>query len=287
MALTAMRRSRPILAAVAVIAASATAVSVPVAAHADRRAVPLLGCLGTALSGTFTEVPGSHAMGHVEYTLQLTNGSSESCTVQGRPRLQLLDRSGKPLPTDVTPRQPGQVASVVALRPRETVRATALVAVDIPGPGDSQHPGIPCQPAAVHLRVGAPGEASSLVPIRPPTSVCRRGAISLGPFVTQVPAQAIPSGLRTMLERLLHYPPAEYTLTVRYDPNDRSWVKWLYAPAGPGDELQGGIGFAHLTVGTWHNVWGPGNPAFCQLGGAPTTVPATVLHAFGIACSSP
>ncbi len=82
MSVMAPRRSRPIPAAIALIAACAIAVSVPLAAHADGRTAPLLGCRGTALSGSFTQFPGSHAMGHVAYSLRLTNSSSESCTPQ-------------------------------------------------------------------------------------------------------------------------------------------------------------------------------------------------------------
>jgi hypothetical protein len=220
-------------------------------------------------------------MGHAEYSLWLTNSSSQTCTVAGRPSLQLLDRGGKPLPTDATPWQPARTASAVTLSPGGSAEATTLVAVDIPGPGDSHRPGGPCQPTAVQLRVGAAGETSTLVPVQPPTPVCERGAISLKPLVALTPV--MPSGLLAVIKKVLGYPPREYTLTVRYDPDDRSWVEWSFGPAGPSDEIQGGVAFAHFAGGKWRNIWGPGNPGFCPGAG----VPRAVIRAFAISCVSP
>ncbi|MGD0715452.1 MAG: DUF4232 domain-containing protein [Gaiellaceae bacterium] len=250
-----------------------------VAAPASGRADAAGGCRGSALSGGFTHVPGSDAMGHAQYSLWLTNNSSQTCTVAGRPRLQLLDRDGKPLPTNATP---SRAASAVTLSPGGSAEATALVAIDIPGAGDSHRPGGPCQPTAVQLRVGAARETSTIVPVQPPTAVCQSGTISLKPLAALT--ALMPSGLLATLKTLLRYPPREYTLTVRYDPHDRSWVEWTWGPAGPADPIQGGVGFAHLAGGNWRNIWGPGNPAFCQLG-VPTTVPTTVRRAFGITCA--
>ncbi len=122
-------------------------------------------------------------MGKVEYTLRLRNTSSQTCTVAGRPSLQLLDRSGKPLPTYVTPWEPPRTASAVTLWPGGSAAATALLRVDIPSPGDAQEPGAPCQPTAVRLRVGVAGGTSTLIPVQPATPVCERGAISLRPLV--------------------------------------------------------------------------------------------------------
>jgi LSD1 subclass zinc finger protein len=156
------------------------------------------------MSGSFTQLPGSTAMGHAEYSLWLTNSSSQTCTVAGRPSLQLLDRGGKPLPTDATPWQPARTASAVTLSPGGSAEATTLVAVDIPGPGDSHRPGGPCQPTAAKLRVGAAGKTSTLVPIQPPTPVCERGAILLKPLAALTPV--MPSGLLATLKTLLRYP---------------------------------------------------------------------------------
>ncbi|MGP8066211.1 MAG: DUF4232 domain-containing protein [Acidimicrobiales bacterium] len=271
---------------VAVTPAGVAASFLTLAASAANRSVPVVGCQSAVLSGTFYQVEGSSAMGHVEYSLRLTNSSSQTCTMAGLPSLQLLDKGGKPLPTDVTPWQPRPAATAVTLGPGMSATATALVAVDIPGRGDTQRPGVPCQPAAVNLRVSAAGKTSFLVAIGPPTSVCQSGAISFKAYVVQHPVDANPTGLVPMIHNLLGAPPREYTLKLRYDPNDRSWVEWSFGSAGPADNIQGGVAFAHLVAGTWRNLWGPGNPAFCELGGAPTSVPATVLRAFGITCSA-
>jgi|GEM_PF-1485778 len=239
------------------------------------------GCRGSALSGSFTHVPGSDAMGHAEYSLWLTNGSSQTCTVAGRPSLQLLGRGGKPLPTDASPWHPWRTASAVTLGPGGSAEATALVATDIPGRGDSHRPGGPCQPTSVQLRVSAAGDTSTLVPVQPPTPVCQSGAVSLMPLVGLTPV--MPSGLLAMIKKRVGFPPREYTLTVRYDPHDRSWVDWSFGPVGPADPIQGGSGFAHLTGGRWRNIWGPGNPGFCPGPG----VPRAVIRAFAISCVSP
>ena len=130
----------------------------------------ITGCRGDALRGVFAQVAGSEGMGHVEFTLRLTNISNGTCTVAARPSLQLIGRAGERLPTHVSPWQPGTAASPVALRPRTTAFAAALVAVDIPGPGDSHRKGGPCQPSAVELRVAMADKTSTLAGVQPPTS---------------------------------------------------------------------------------------------------------------------
>jgi len=147
------------------------------------RVASAVGCRGTALRGSFTEVLGSRATGHVEYTLRLRNASSQSCTVAGRPSLLLLGSGGKPLPSNVKPWEPSRAASAVTLWPGGSAATTALLRVDIPGPGDIEAPGQPCQPAAVQLRVGAAGGTSTLIPLQPATPVCEGGAILLRPLV--------------------------------------------------------------------------------------------------------
>ncbi len=200
----------------------------------------------------------------------------------GPPTLQLLGKGGKRLPTDVTPSQPSHGIAAIVLGPGVSATAMALVAVDVPGPGDSQRPGGPCQPTAVQLRVSAAEKTSFLVAIEPPTSVCRRGAISFQPFVVQKPVNANSTGLTAMIQNLLGYPPREYTLKVRYDPHDRSWVEWTFGPAGPADQIQGGVAFAHLVARRWRNVAGPGNPGYCM-----PEIPKAVLQAFAITCIQP
>jgi hypothetical protein len=221
-------------------------------------------------------------MGHFEFTLRLTNRSARTCTVAARPSLQLIGRGGQPLPTQVALWPPGGPAPPLALRPGTAAQSAALVAVDIPGPGDSHRRGGPCQPAAVKLRIGTAGKTSTLVPVQPPTSVCQRGSILLKPFAVIKPAPKIPSGLLSLIRGLIRYPPGEYSLTVRYDPHDRSWAEWSFAPARPADQFQGGTGFAHFVRGHWHSVAVASNPGFC-----PPAVPKPVIQAFGISCVNP
>ena len=280
----AIRGLKTTLVLVALTAVGVAASSLTLAASAASRSVPVVGCQSTVLSGTFMEVEGSRAMGHVRYSLRLTNSSSQSCTVAGLPSLQLLGKDGRPLPTDVTPWQPNRAATAaITLGPGVSATATALVAVDIPGRGDTQRPGVPCQPTAVRLRMSAAAKTSFLVALGPPTSVCQSGAISFKAFVVQKPVNANSSGLLAMIQNLLGVPPREYTLKLRYDQDDRSWVEWSFGSAGPADNIQGGVAFAHLITGTWRNLWGPGNPGFCPGAG----VPRAVIRAFAISCVSP
>ncbi len=250
---------------------------------APGRAVPSVpGCRGEAVRGVFAQVPGSWGMGHVEFKLRLTNRSTATCRVPARPSLQLIGHDGEPLPTHVAPWPPSGAVPSVALRPETSAVAPALVAVDIPGPGDSHRRGGPCQPAAVELRVGTAGKTFTVLPVQPATSVCQRGSILLKSLVVQEPEPKIPSALLALVRGQIRYPPSEYTLTVRYDPHDRSWAEWSFAPAGPADDFQRGTGFAHFVGGRWRNVAAAANPGFC-----PPAVPKSVIRALGITCVNP
>ncbi len=186
---------------------------------APGRAVPSVpGCRGEAVRGVFAQVPGSWGMGHVEFKLRLTNRSTATCRVPARPSLQLIGHDGEPLPTHVAPWPPSGAVPSVALRPETSAVAPALVAVDIPGPGDSHRRGGPCQPAAVELRVGTAGKTFTVLPVQPATSVCQRGSILLKSLVVQEPEPKIPSALLALVRGQIRYPPCEYTLTVRYYP---------------------------------------------------------------------
>jgi hypothetical protein len=134
----------------------------------------------------------------------------------------------------------------------------------------------------VALRVGTADRTSTLVAVQPSTSVCQRGSILLKSLVVQEPAPKIPRGLLALIRGPIRYPPAEYTLTVRYDPHDRNWVEWSFGPAGPADKFQGGTGFAHFASGHWHSIGMTSNPAFC-----PPAVPKSVTRAFWISCVNP
>lgn len=222
-------------------------------------------CASADLSGTFTEVPGTHAIGSVRYALTLTNTGTRACVLSGRPSLQLLGKDGARVPTHAAPA--GSAASFT-LQPLASATSTAVLAVDVPGAGDVSRPGSPCEPLARRVVVGT----ALAVPLSPPASVCRRGAITYGAFVVLV-QQAIPPALLTLIRTVIRLPIYEYTLRLHVDPADATWAEWSFGPAGPQDQIQGGLAFAHRTGGRWRDVAGPGSAGVCK------GVPAAVLHA--------
>ena len=230
------------------------------------------GCTSADLSGSFTVVAGTSATGSVEYELALTNTSRAVCTLTGRPALQLLAGTGAALPTHASP---ASRSRSVTLQPLATATAVALLAVDVPGAGDVQQPGRPCQPRALRIRVGAAGRTALSIPLAPPVSVCRRGAITYRPF-TALERQAIPPALVALIHAEVHFPVYEYTVRVRLDPDDASWAEWSFAPAGRQFSFQGAFAFVHRRGGRWRNVSGPGTAGVCG------RVPAVVVHAFGM-----
>ena len=135
-------------------------------------------CNGSALSGTFTRVPGSEGAGNVVYRLTLLNRSQSTCFVTGIPRLVLLDKNGKALPTAVVPASPGTgTAAKIELAPGSAATADARFSPDVPGPGE-QHRGA-CEKTAYWLTVSpAPGHGSLRASISPPTPVCEKGGMS-------------------------------------------------------------------------------------------------------------
>jgi uncharacterized protein YecT (DUF1311 family) len=135
-------------------------------------------CNASQLSGTFTHIPGSDGAGNTSYRLTLANRSSSTCFVTGIPRLVLLDKQGKPLPTSVRPATPGVATSAkITLAPGSAAIADARFSPDVPGSGE-QHPGA-CEKTAYWLNVSpAPGTGSLRAPISPPTPVCEKGGMS-------------------------------------------------------------------------------------------------------------
>jgi Domain of unknown function (DUF4232) len=137
-------------------------------------------CAANQLSGTFRVVNGSAGAGNIVYALRLRNRSSRTCFVSGLTRLRLLGRTGRPLPTHVTPDfRPGLTAARVVLRPGQTAKAEARFSPDVPGPGEPQTTG-PCEPKAYRVRITPPPGGGTLVgPVLPPTPVCEHGGMSL------------------------------------------------------------------------------------------------------------
>ena len=141
---------------------------------------PVAPCVGSQLSGSFRAVPGSAGAGNIVYALRLRNRSSRTCFVSGLARLRLLGRTGRPLPTHVSPAfRHGLTAVRVVLRPGQVARADARFSPDIPGPGEPQTRG-PCEPKAYKVRVTPPpGGGTLIAPVSPPTPVCEHGGMSL------------------------------------------------------------------------------------------------------------
>jgi hypothetical protein len=138
-------------------------------------------CTGDDLGGHFAVVPGSAGAGNIVYSLRLTNTSASPCFVSGLPAVTLLDANGSPLPTHVSPAQPGQAtAARIVLRSGETAKADARFSPDVASTGESENG--PCEPKAYILRVTAPGGGTVAAPISPPTAVCGHGSLSFSVF---------------------------------------------------------------------------------------------------------
>jgi hypothetical protein len=135
-------------------------------------------CAAKNLSGKFVLVPNSQGAGNVLYTVQLENRSPEACFVSGIPGLRLVGKTGKLLPTHVSPAHPGALTAIkVTLPPGGYAAATARFSPDVPGVGEG-HKG-PCEATAYKLRVAPTGGGTLLAPISPPTPVCEHGGMTL------------------------------------------------------------------------------------------------------------
>ena len=134
-------------------------------------------CKGSALTGRFTVVVGSAGAGNIVYALVLKNRSGRTCAVSGLPRLTLLGKQGKALPTHVVADAPNQLTAVlVRLAPGRSARATARFSPDVPGKGEPTR-GNRCEPTAYHAAVHAPGRGTAIVAVSPPTPVCEHGQL--------------------------------------------------------------------------------------------------------------
>lgn len=130
------------------------------------------------MTGLFYAVPGSAGAGQITYALRLRNSSTRACFVSGLPRLRLIGRTGKLLPTRVWPAHPGALTAVrVLLSPGKVALATARFSPDVPGVGEQARG--PCEPKAFRAKVWPPGGGSGsfVVRLAPPTSVCEKGRL--------------------------------------------------------------------------------------------------------------
>jgi hypothetical protein len=141
---------------------------------------PAAPCTGAQLAGTFLAVSGSGAAGHISYQLNVRLYSGSTCFVSGLPRIRLLSRLRKPLPTKVVPAfPPGLLAARVVVTPERGARAQARFSPDVPGVGEPVA-GRNCERPAYYLRVTLPpGRATFLAPVKPATPVCEHGTMTV------------------------------------------------------------------------------------------------------------
>jgi hypothetical protein len=126
-------------------------------------------------------VRGSAGAGNIVYALTVRNTSKHECFVTGIPGVTLLGKTGKKLPTHVTPANRGALTAVmVRLPPGAKARATARFSPDVPGPGEGTIG--QCEPTAYWLRVAPSGGGTFRSPIRPPTPVCEHGGMQITVF---------------------------------------------------------------------------------------------------------
>ncbi|MBV8064460.1 MAG: DUF4232 domain-containing protein [Actinobacteria bacterium] len=139
-------------------------------------------CAASSLQGDFVGVPGSAGAGQITYRLTLTNTGPTPCYLSGIPQVQLLSTTGVALPTSPSV-QPNQgTAAKISLAHGKAATSDARFSPDVPGTGDNQAPGSPCQPVATVLLVTAPGGGKLDAPIQNPTSVCEGGSMRFTNF---------------------------------------------------------------------------------------------------------
>jgi hypothetical protein len=167
-------RSHAVVVLLAFLGAALAAVGV--ASGASRTSEPP--CIAGQLSGTFSAVPGSAGAGNISYVLRLRNRSTRACFVSGLPRLRLVGKLGKLLPTNLMPANRGALTAVrVVLKPGGYSAATARFSPDVPGVGEPVA-GRQCEPTAYRARVSPPpGGGTLVVPITPPTPVFEHGTM--------------------------------------------------------------------------------------------------------------
>jgi hypothetical protein len=134
-------------------------------------------CKAADLAGRFAVVRGSAGAGNVEYRLTVTKRTAGRCVVRGIPRLELVGREGKRLPTQELAANRGMgIAVRIVLRKGASARLTARFSPDVPPD---------CGLPAYRLRVWPGGGGSFLVQVSPPTRVCQRGRLQLDVFTAK------------------------------------------------------------------------------------------------------
>ncbi|MER7081195.1 Protein of unknown function [Saccharopolyspora kobensis] len=113
-------------------------------------------CHTSMLTGSLQNPDAGAGQRYAELTL--TNSSGETCTLYGYGGMQLVDASGRPLPTDAK-RTPNPGPSMITLSPGESASAT-LHWTAVPHEGEPTDG--PCAPTAASLQVIPPDETDPL-----------------------------------------------------------------------------------------------------------------------------
>lgn len=135
-------------------------------------------CSSTDVAVSWGVVRGSQGAGQTSYALRVKNVSSVTCRIGGLPKLVLLNKQGATLPTKVSVACANCNEAVLNLRPGISAWSDGRFSPDVPGTGENHR--ARCEPIAFDVRVTLPATIGSVVgAIRPPTSVCSHGSISL------------------------------------------------------------------------------------------------------------
>jgi hypothetical protein len=128
----------------------------------------------SSFKGTFKVVPGSAGAGHISYRLRVVNNSGATCAFSTAPAILLLDKNGHALPSHATFPHPSSATRPIAAG--KAAIADARFSPDIPSGGEPQSGA--CEKKAFRLRIRTGPTNAVTVPVKPPTSVCGRGAMS-------------------------------------------------------------------------------------------------------------
>jgi hypothetical protein len=128
-------------------------------------------CTAQDLTATFQALQGSAGAGNIVYTLQVTNGSQQPCTLSGVPTIDFLDAQGKPLPSSTS--TTNSHIAIVKVDPGASATSQVRFSPDVD----------PCDAGtATTLRVELPDRTTLDAQIDPKTKLCGGGSIQPSAF---------------------------------------------------------------------------------------------------------
>jgi hypothetical protein len=140
--------------------------------HTGTQSAAAIGSTAHDLTGTFQVLQGSAGAGNIVYTLKVTNGSQQPCTVSGVPAISFLTSGGSALPSRITPNGAG-TAVLVTLQPGDSATSQVRFSPDV----------TPCDSGtATTLRVTMSAGGSLDVKIDPATHLCGAGSLQPSNF---------------------------------------------------------------------------------------------------------